>query len=299
MKWIGEQGGLEADLMKVDWTHWIQLLQEEKLSLQDANRGVDQFLAYIRTMTKAEIQEQAVAQKWLIAPVNLAPDLINDPQLKARNFWVDVDGSTLPGPFAVMSETPIVYERSAPTLGQDQALLNDATRTPSAPTVDTPAPRSKIFEGLKVADFSWIAAGPIISKDLANLGATVLRVETEKRLDTLRFLPPFIGEPGITTGHHHPQRKETSMSRIKFALAATAAAAATLAASAAHASAGSSPRPFPIKFSQVMLSLLPIPSQSVSEVSVESSGRSSSLSSTPSPSRSNTKSKSVGTEPCP
>ena len=211
MKWIGEQGGLEADLMKVDWTHWIQLLQEEKLSLQDANRGVDQFLAYIRTMTKAEIQEQAVAQKWLIAPVNLAPDLINDPQLKARNFWVDVDGSTLPGPFAVMSETPIVYERSAPTLGQDQALLNDATRTPSAPTVDTPAPRTKIFEGLKVADFSWIAAGPIISKDLANLGATVLRVETEKRLDTLRFIPPFIGEPGITTGHLAANMNQSKM----------------------------------------------------------------------------------------
>ena len=201
MEWIGEQGGLDADLMEVDWTNWIQLLQEEKLSLEDANRGVDQFLAYLRTMTKAEIQEQAVAQKWLIAPVNLAPDLLADPQLQARNFWVDVDGSQLPGPFALLSETPISYDRPAPKLGQDQALLDAPARVPSQPIVTSPEPRTSIFEGLKVADFSWIAAGPIITKDLANLGATVLRVETEKRIDTLRFIPPFVGDPGTTTGH--------------------------------------------------------------------------------------------------
>ena len=37
--------------------------------------------------------------------------------------------------------------------------------------------------------------------DLANLGATVLRVETEKRIDTLRFLPPWKGDPGVNNGH--------------------------------------------------------------------------------------------------
>ena len=201
MTWIGEQGGLDADLMKVDWKNWIQHLQEGKLSLEDANRGVDQFLAHLRTMTKAEIQEQAVAQKWLIAPVNLAPDLLADPQLRARDFWVDVEGSVLPGPFAILSETPIVYDRPAPALGQDQALLRSTDRRPLAPITTSPAPRRSVFEGLKVADFSWIAAGPLIGKDLANLGATVLRVETEKRVDTLRFIPPFVGAPGTTTGH--------------------------------------------------------------------------------------------------
>jgi crotonobetainyl-CoA:carnitine CoA-transferase CaiB-like acyl-CoA transferase len=201
MNYVGEQGGLDADLMEVDWTTWIQQLQEGDLSVEDANRGVDQFLAHLRTMTKAEIQEQAVKQKWLISPVNLAPDLLSDPQLASRNFWVDVGGSKLPGPFAILSETPIEYDRPAPSLGQDQALADSVERSPLPPTVDSPAPRSSIFEGLKVADFSWIAAGPLITKDLANLGATVLRVETEKRVDTLRFLPPWIGEPGTTTGH--------------------------------------------------------------------------------------------------
>lgn len=201
MNWIGEQGGLDDDLMEVDWMTWIQQLQAGTLPLEKAIRGVDQFKAHMKTMTKAEIQEQAVAGKWLIAPVYLAPDLLEDPQLLARDFWVDVDGEKQPGPFARLAATPIEYARPAPTLGQDQHLVDSLDHKPSPPTVASPAPRTKIFEGLKVADFSWIAAGPLISKDFANLGATVLRVETETRIDTLRFLPPFIGDPGTTTGH--------------------------------------------------------------------------------------------------
>lgn len=201
MKWIGEEGGLDDDLMEVEWMTWIQDLQAGKLQLETALRGVEQFKAKLRTMTKAEIQEQAVKGKWLISPIYLAPDLLADPQLLARDFWVDVDGDKQPGPFARLGATPIAYDRPAPTLGQDQSLVDSLDRRPSAPTVANPKPRTQAFEGLKVADFSWIAAGPLISKDLANLGATVLRVETESRVDTLRFIPPWIGDPGTTTGH--------------------------------------------------------------------------------------------------
>lgn len=204
MNWIGDQGGLDADLMEIDWMTWIEQVMEGSLTLDTARRGLDQFLAFLRTMTKAEIHERAVAQKWLIAPINLTPDLISDPQLNARDFWIELAGRKHPGPFARLSETPIRYERPAPRLGQDQALLESTKREPHPPTVPEPSStssRSQIFEGLNVADFSWIAAGPLITKDLANLGATVLRVETENRVDTLRFLPPWIGPPGTTTGH--------------------------------------------------------------------------------------------------
>ena len=201
MKWIGEQGGLDDDLKEVQWMTWIQDLQEGKLDLATALRGVEQFKAFLKTMTKAEIQEQAVKGKWLIAPVNTAPDLLADPQLIDRDFWVELDGDKVPGPFARLGQTPIEYDRAAPTLGQDQALVDDVDHKPLGPSVSNPAPRTQAFEGLKVADFSWIAAGPLIGKDLANLGATVLRVETESRVDTLRFIPPWLGDPGTTTGH--------------------------------------------------------------------------------------------------
>ncbi len=54
------------------------------------------------------------------------------------------------------------------------------------------------FAGLKVADFTWAAAGPIISKQLADLGATVVRVESTRHPDSVRFGGPFLDDiPGI------------------------------------------------------------------------------------------------------
>ena len=53
------------------------------------------------------------------------------------------------------------------------------------------------FEGIKIADFSWVGVGPISTKYLADHGATVVRVETTNPLDILRVAGPFKdGVPG-------------------------------------------------------------------------------------------------------
>ena len=44
------------------------------------------------------------------------------------------------------------------------------------------------LEGLKVLDFCWVAMGPMTTKYLAEYGATVVRVESSKRPETLRLL---------------------------------------------------------------------------------------------------------------
>ncbi len=49
------------------------------------------------------------------------------------------------------------------------------------------------LEGLKVLDFCWVAVGPMTTKYLAEYGATVLRVESAKRPETLRRAGPFAG----------------------------------------------------------------------------------------------------------
>ena len=47
------------------------------------------------------------------------------------------------------------------------------------------------FEGLKIADFSWVAVGPTTAKYLADHGATTVRVESSNPLDILRVAGPF------------------------------------------------------------------------------------------------------------
>ena len=204
MAWVIAEGALDDDLAEVDWERWLDMLRDQQLSVADAGRALDQMLAFIKAKSQAEIQMQAVAGKMLVAPCYTAAHLASDPQLAARDFWVEVDGAVHAGPFARLSATPISYRHPAPALGQHQRLVDDLAPVPAAaaPSKVWAAPRGALFEGLKVADLSWIAAGPLIAKDLANLGATVIRVETEARLDTLRWIGPHLPHASpMSAGH--------------------------------------------------------------------------------------------------
>ena len=54
------------------------------------------------------------------------------------------------------------------------------------------------LEGLKVAEFCWVAAGPIVGLYLAYHGATVIRIESMRRPDILRAVSPYKDNiPGV------------------------------------------------------------------------------------------------------
>ena len=54
------------------------------------------------------------------------------------------------------------------------------------------------LEGIKVADFSWLLAGPITTRILADYGAEVIKVESVERPDDMRAVPPYKdGKRGI------------------------------------------------------------------------------------------------------
>jgi benzylsuccinate CoA-transferase BbsF subunit len=50
---------------------------------------------------------------------------------------------------------------------------------------------SKPLAGIRVADFSWVWAGPFCTLQLAHLGAEVIRVECRDRPCVTRLIPPF------------------------------------------------------------------------------------------------------------
>jgi benzylsuccinate CoA-transferase BbsF subunit len=53
------------------------------------------------------------------------------------------------------------------------------------------------LSGVNVLDFTWVVAAPGAARVMADFGATVVRVETTKRIDTARTFGPFhTGAPG-------------------------------------------------------------------------------------------------------
>ncbi len=197
LRWAGEEGDADADLTQRSWLTYMNDLGSGALSVDAFNRGYDAIGAFVAKRTKRELLDGALERKLLLAPIHDATDIRADPQLASREYWTDVGGDLHPGPFARLSATPIRMETPAPRLGADQALLRAAAvRKPDIAARKSPT--APIFEGLKVADFAWVGVGPIISKALADHGATVIHVESEVRTDLLRSLPPFKNtEPGL------------------------------------------------------------------------------------------------------
>jgi crotonobetainyl-CoA:carnitine CoA-transferase CaiB-like acyl-CoA transferase len=125
--WVIE-AGYGADWMRtMDWSTWTPGLfmkptEEDLAHITDMEDRIEQLFM---TMTKQEIYAQTLKRRLLLAPVATEADIARDVQLKAREYFVNVDHTdtvgrtlTMPGAFAKLSETPIMINRRAPRLGE-------------------------------------------------------------------------------------------------------------------------------------------------------------------------------------
>lgn len=61
----------------------------------------------------------------------------------------------------------------------------------STPTSGAPATGRLPLEGVRIANFGWVWAGPMVGQVLGFLGADVVKVESRARIDIIRHVPPF------------------------------------------------------------------------------------------------------------
>lgn len=202
LRWVEADGGpVPDDVRGMDLSRWLTQARDGELDLECAQIASDLIVEHLATKTKQEIQAYAAEHGLTVAAIHTVKDLLVDPHLADRDFWVRAAGRAHAGPFARLSRTPLSLDRAAPALGST-APPPDTPPAADVDAVGTTVPRGSTrpgtpFEGLKVADFSWVGVGPMIGKALADHGATVVRIESPGRLDLLRTVPPFKdGVPG-------------------------------------------------------------------------------------------------------
>ncbi|MBV8454840.1 MAG: CoA transferase [Deltaproteobacteria bacterium] len=239
-EWIYEDGFCDEATRDKDWSAFGLHLFSGKEPIEEFARCTECLERFTLSHTKAELTEGAARRKILLVPVSKVEDLLQSEQLKAREFWTKVAHPelgrevTYPGSFAKLSQTPIQYRRRPPLLGEHTQEILGEPRPPVrfAPTLDsTFAPA---LQGLKVLDFTWVYAGPASTRYLADYGATVIRIESEKKIDPVRTVGPYkdghagiersaiycnlnLGKYGISLNLAVPEARKAAIRLVKWA----------------------------------------------------------------------------------
>jgi crotonobetainyl-CoA:carnitine CoA-transferase CaiB-like acyl-CoA transferase len=115
--WLTQPGGLKS----LTPAGFMNATDADLRELEMAEEVLERFLM---TKTKKEIWQNILRRRILAAPVATVADIAEDPQLAARDYFVEVNAPhlqrkfTMPGAFAKLSATPIGPAGPPPQIGQ-------------------------------------------------------------------------------------------------------------------------------------------------------------------------------------
>ncbi len=120
LQWM-EETGMNVDFLKsLDWEN----LDTRTISKELIDQIEGNIAKFCKAHTATEIYNWAKKKRFFLYPVSTVKDLMENPQLAAREFWEEVEhpelGTTLtyPGAFVKLSETPCSIRRRAPLIGE-------------------------------------------------------------------------------------------------------------------------------------------------------------------------------------
>ncbi len=125
VQWMEEEGVADEFLKGIDWDN----LNLQEAGQQAVDRMAEPTAKFFMTKTKAELFAGAVKRRLLLYPVSTAEDIVNSPQLAARDFFKQVEHPelnttiTYPGPFANVIGQPLKIARRAPLIGEHNAEI--------------------------------------------------------------------------------------------------------------------------------------------------------------------------------
>ena len=122
--WLNESGADgAAELLEPRWNTFE--FRQTDTAIEEFGRI---FAAFTATRDKLDLYMDAQARMIALSPVSTVADILANPQLKARDFFVDVDEQEgvvrFPGAPYRMSATPVAGPGPAPEVGSDDALLS-------------------------------------------------------------------------------------------------------------------------------------------------------------------------------
>lgn len=203
LPWMIEDGIADDALSEIDWERYDESMRDRDVSEFNFEHGTELLRRLFIRHDKLALMTYGLEKGITLAPVNTLGELLDLEHMQTRDYWYDqplANGETVksPGLWVKPSIPSISVQRNAPHPGEHSdeivAELSGTAAEKTYPEADGALP----FEGITVADFSWVGVGPISTKYLADHGARVVRIESESRPDVLRGASPFKGaEPGL------------------------------------------------------------------------------------------------------
>ena len=120
VEWMEEKGDAPEFIRDFDWSVFDMATNTQEMQDRIEEPIADFFLKF----NKAELYSEAQKRGIMLYPVSTSKDIVDSVQLKARDFWVNINHPELskslmyPGPFAKLSVTPLVIEKRAPLPGE-------------------------------------------------------------------------------------------------------------------------------------------------------------------------------------